>query len=747
MAKNNYRIIHLLKSKMIEIGLGLVCTVILVFINYFHFPVINAFIHQMDGRVYDQIVNLNWHTRPQSPRVVIIDIDDSSVQKEGRWPWPRDKMATLISKLKQDGVVTIGIDIVMSEPEINYALGLKDKLQKMSPKLDNNKKQLINTLEMIAPQIDNDQTFKKALLDHNVVLGFLFHNDKNIKKGALPSPINYQSTEPFDLKKNAFAHFEGYNGALDLFLKASTQAGFVTNLPDPDGTIRHSIILANYKSKLYPSLALKIAMNYLLTENIKLINSKQRPQEVELDGTIIPINHKGQVLIPFWGKSGTLDYYSASDILDDKVDPNVLQGAIAIIGSSMTLLADLHQSPVAQLFPGVEIVGNLVQGIIGQSLVTEYDWRTIQGGILIILSGILFSIVFPYLGVFGKFIILICGIFLILMSSFCFFVFYHLYVPSVLLILLISLQAIVNYSYSYMNERRQKKKISQLFGQYVPQDYVKELIEFPEQYSMEGQTRNMTVQFADIRNFTNISETLDATGVKHLLNTFFTPITEIIFRHRGTIDKYVGDMIVAFWGAPIEDKEHSYHAIQASLAIFNHLSEINEKMKANKLPTVNIGLGLATGLMNVGDMGSEFRRAYTVLGDTVNLASRLQDLTKYYQVNMLTNETARLENDMFLWKAIDKVAVKGRKTALTIYTPLGLRSEAQPTLLMELDEYHKALDQYYSQKWSEAEKSFTALKKAYPTIYLYQLYLERTHNFQKSPPPKDWDGVYIHTHK
>ena len=315
------------------------------------------------------------------------------------------------------------------------------------------------------------------------------------------------------------------------------------------------------------------------------------------------------------------------------------------------------------------------------------------------------------------------------------------------MLFIISLQFFVNYSCSFIQEKRQRKKISQLFGQYVPEEYVKELIEFPENYSMEGQTREMTVLFCDIRNFTTISETLDAIGVKHLLNTFFTPITEIIFSNRGTIDKYVGDMIVAFWGAPMTDEDHTYNAILASLAIFKQLPEINKTLVANNLPPVNVGVGLSSGLMNVGDMGSQFRRAYTVLGDTVNLASRLQDLTKFYKVDILVNDKARANENNFIWRPIDKVTAKGRNTALTIYQPLGIVTDATPELLAELEEYQKALDEYYARNWQDAETRFTKLQSSHPNLYLYELYLERSTFFKNNPPPIEWDGTFKHLHK
>jgi adenylate cyclase len=298
-----------------------------------------------------------------------------------------------------------------------------------------------------------------------------------------------------------------------------------------------------------------------------------------------------------------------------------------------------------------------------------------------------------------------------------------------------------------MTERRQKREIRQLFGQYVPEDYVNELLESPEHHSMEGQTRTMTVLFSDIRNFTTISENLDATEVKNLLNSFFTPITEIIFNNKGTIDKYVGDMVISFWGAPMEDKEHAYHAVSTSLTMIEHLPIINAELLEKGLPSLQIGVGLATGPMNVGDMGSKFRRAYTVLGDTVNLGSRLQDLTKFYKVPILTNDITHAGQNNFVWRPIDKVAVKGRAGALTIYQPLGMVASVTTEVETELQRYLMALNFYYQQNWKEAETSFKSLLVSAPSTYLYQLYLDRITQFKKTPPPEHWDGVFIHSHK
>lgn len=747
MDKGNRFLSKLNKSKLIEIALGIFCTAFILITQLFDVPIVSTYIKELDAQLYDETVTFNLREIKQDPKVVIIDIDQDSIDKEGRWPWPRDKMAKLINLLKKNGVVTLGVDIVMPDAEINYASGLKEKLLQITPTPTPEQQNLISSLDKIIPDVDNDTSFAHSLLDHNIVLGFLFDNDPDSAKGTLPQPIPYTIQDSITLNSLSIYEFLGYIGSLDLFMKSSTKGGFVTNYPDWDGTVRRTLLLAKYKGNLYPSLALATAMNYLLVDKATLVVHNNQLYGIQLDGNFIPTNKHAQSLIPFWGPPRTLEYYPASDILEGKVDPKLLQGAIAIVGSTLTLLADLHDSPVAASFPGLEMVGNIVQGIISQQIASEYNWNNFKGFALFSLIGLFFAFLLPFVNVSIKLIISFITLVSLLLCTFYTYKYQNIFIPIAFLLILIILQSSINFAYSFIIERLQKRKISQLFGQYVPEEYVKELIDSPEKYSMEGQTRNMTVLFVDIRGFTSISELLDASGVKHLLNTFFTPLTEIIFQHRGTIDKYVGDMVVAFWNAPIEDTEHVYHAIMASLTIFKQLPEINEKMIANNLPTVNIGLGLATGLMNVGDMGSEFRRAYTVLGDTVNLGSRLQDLTKFYKVNILVSNATREGQDAFVWRPIDKVAVKGRKTALEIFEPICLASEASPDLFMELLEYKQALEEYYARNWSPAETKFNALKKAHPDIYVYQMYLERISIFKKKPPPDDWEGVLVHDHK
>ncbi|KTD53208.1 guanylate cyclase [Legionella santicrucis] len=738
--------IKAIKNRTIQFGLGILCLIVILVLQSEQ----PSFLNRINGLIYDYLSKLNLHQKKNFPRVVIIDIDDYSVQREGRWPWPRDKIALLLNNLKNLGVRVVAFDIVFSDVEKNYAQSLKEKVAQLAFTQKDMQQQIIHLLNEIEPYVDNDQIFASTLSSNNAVLGYLLHYDVQVKKGSLPQPLLNQNAKPIDATNYIVPEFLGYNGILPLFLKASPHAGFVSNIPDLDGVIRHGSLLGNYANKLYANIALAAAMQYLATDHVKLVTHARHGKEL-LDGItikdiFIPTNHKGQILIPFWGLPGTIDYYSASDVIQNKLSPNELTGSIVIVGSTMVLLADLHQTPLSQTFPGAEINANIITAILTQEALAEFNWNTVTGILAISVLGGILVILFPFCSPFILLLFYFLIITLISGTSFLLFHYQNTFIAPAIIFLLTTLLAIINFSYDFILEKRQKNKIKQLFGQYVPPSYVKKLTD-SENSSMEGETREMTVFFADIRDFTTLSEHLEAKEIKRLLNEFFTPITDIIFSHKGTIDKYVGDMIMAFWGAPLPDNEHCYHAISAALTIKDNLEEINKKLLEVNLPYIRIGMGLATGLMDVGDMGSEFRRSYTVLGDTVNLASRLQDLTKYYQISILVNESSQMQDTPFLWRLVDQITVKGRHIPVKIYEPLGYRKEAPPELLAELQEYEQGLKCYYAQEWEKAKEQFLKLLAQDPERRLYQIFLRRIEDFIQKPPPKDWNGVFVHTQK
>lgn len=300
----------------------------------------------------------------------------------------------------------------------------------------------------------------------------------------------------------------------------------------------------------------------------------------------------------------------------------------------------------------------------------------------------------------------------------------------------------------YLTEATARKKLKTVFGQYVPPEIVDEMSRNPgENFSVEGESREMSVLFCDIRSFTTISESLPADELKKLLNYFFTPMTRIIFEQRGTIDKYVGDMIMAFWGAPVQDPLHRQHAVEAALAMLDELEGMQVDLRARGWPEVNIGIGINTGMMNVGDMGSEYRRAYTVIGDAVNLGSRLEGLTKYYGVRLIVSEATTAGLEGMLLRRLDRVRVKGKHEPVTIYEPVGMVTGASASLLREVKDSNTALDHYFAGAWEQARTAFRALQSGAPEHRLYALYLERIEALQSQGVAAGWDGVFEHTSK
>ncbi|MDD9896133.1 MAG: adenylate/guanylate cyclase domain-containing protein [Gammaproteobacteria bacterium] len=275
------------------------------------------------------------------------------------------------------------------------------------------------------------------------------------------------------------------------------------------------------------------------------------------------------------------------------------------------------------------------------------------------------------------------------------------------------------------------------------------MLEDPDNYTFDGESKELTVFFCDIRDFTTISEALSASELKILLNEFFTPITEIVFKHNGTIDKYVGDMVMAFWGAPLDDPNHRSNAIRATLEILDKVEEMKPFFAEKGYPEIAIGCGLNSGFMNVGDMGSSYRRSYTVLGDAVNLGSRLEGLTKFYGIKFLVGqETARPLMDQFLFRSIDRVKVKGKHEAIECYEPMGELAEVSDEVNARVAEYHTALDAYLQQNWVEAEQKFNALSVKEPDTLLYKVYLKRIYTLLREDTlPEDWDGAFTHTSK
>jgi adenylate cyclase len=318
----------------------------------------------------------------------------------------------------------------------------------------------------------------------------------------------------------------------------------------------------------------------------------------------------------------------------------------------------------------------------------------------------------------------------------------NLVMPIASMMLMVATLYLLNMSYGFFVESRGKRQLAGLFGQYVPPELVDEMANDPDSFSLEGDSRELTVLFSDVRGFTTISEGLDPKQLTQLMNEYLTPMTHVIHNYRGTIDKYMGDAIMAFWGAPVADPDHARHALLAALGMIEELKALQVAFEAKGWPPINIGVGLNTGMMTVGNMGSEFRMAYTVMGDAVNLGSRLESLTKQYGVHIIVSEFTKNKAPDFIYRELDRVRVKGKDEPVAIFEPIGLPEQMNVDMENELALYREAHRLYCAQNWDLAEVQFINLHKAYPERYLYTMYAERIEYFRANPPGEDWDGVF-----
>ncbi len=733
-------------NKFIPIFCGFLITIGAIIFQISPPPIIGTIIQRLDNLVYDirQKAMLQKHTLQDVP-IVIIDIDEKSLKAEGHWPWSRDKIASLIDHLKKDGVIVIAMDELFPEPEPNVAAETLQKMQATginNPQLENDVKQLI-------PGFDTDRIFAGAVKQVDTILGIFFNNSNNPSVGLLPAPLLTLNT-PED-KKLIITEMKSYIANIPILQQAAQHGASVSILPDDDGIIRKYSLLIRFGDQIYPSLALAAIKEYLLLDTIQLhtsmINNLNTVDSVQLGDTIIPTDQKSNVLISYQGPAYTFPYISATDVLHDQVPTHKLQNMIAFIGTSAVGLGDLQATPIQSVYPGVEIHADVAASILQKYFLYRPSWAAGVELATLLLFGILLSILYPYIGPVWMGLCSILSLSLIVSVTSYFWRYDGLVLPIVLSCSLIIGLALFNLTYGFFTENKRRSELKKAFAEYVPPDYVEQIINAKNIAGFEGEKREMTALFMDIRSFTSISEKLSISDIKRMLNFFFTEMTGVLFKHNGTIDKYVGDMVMAFWGAPLPDQQHAQHGVESAMEMRATMYSIRPTLREMDLPEISVGIGLNTGDMNVGDMGSKYRRSYTVLGDSVNLASRLEGLTKYYHVTIIIGENTYQEINNIVCRLLDRVKVKGKEIPIKIYEPICTQDQNTAELTTELELYIQALENYYQQQWQLATIQFAKLHEQYPDVYIYAMYLERIANFIQNPPPSDWDGSWVHLEK
>jgi adenylate cyclase len=709
-------------------------------------------IDRVENYLYDVRIRI---TMPGTvdDRIVIIDIDEASQAELGQWPWPRNTLADIVDRLFDHyGIRVLGLDALFAEAEETSAERLIDELAASSIASD---PAVRDELDRLRKQLDSNSRFAESLIARDVVTGFVFKDSLGDNEpqttGVLPPPlIRVAALQGVSVP---FVEAAGFAGNLRELQENAVAGGFFDSpIIDADGVFRRAPLVQRYEGNLYPSLALAVA--HLVTGNpdVRLsfapgeTRSGIELEHLMLGSQAIPVNEQVVVYIPFRGPQESFAFISAKDVLAGSVPTDALDGKIALLGASAAGLLDLRSTPVGQRYIGVEAHANLIAGLLDNTIKQQPAWSDGLEFTLLFIIGALMALALPRLAPITALVFVAALVVITMAGNLLLWSSFGLVVPLASILVYTLLAAMLQITYRFFVEQRNKRHLSQVFGQYIPPSLVEEIDEAGEEISLEGESRELSVLFSDVRGFTTISEGLDAIELTRMMNEFLTPFTQAIQTHRGTIDKYMGDCVMAFWGAPLADAEHARHALLSAFDMITAVNELDGPFKARGWPAIRVGVGIASGDMNVGNMGSEFRIAYTVMGDTVNLGSRLEGLTKQYGVDIIVNDrTTQLVPD-FTFRELDLVRVKGKNEPVAIFEPIGPGGEVSRETAQELAIYNAALAAYRLKDWTTSQNSFQTLKERTDHL-LYTVYLDRIERFRVQPPPDDWDGVFAHLSK
>ena len=734
-----------MKQHIVRIALGL--ALMLLFVGHVAEFYNIGFITRLDNIIYDTRLAL---TMPGGvdPRIVILDIDERSLDKTalGRWPWRRDKISALLTKLFDEfGIVIVGFDVVFAEPDESSGLPVLDKLAKGRLK---DLGQFQSALNELRPELDYDGIFAKTLKGRPIVLGYYFNSEEDaVQSGAIPEPVLPKGT--FQGRNISFTTWKGFGGNLPEFQASAPNAGHFNPLVDADGVSRRVPMLAEYQGAYYEALSLamiRVLAGYPKVEpgiapGRFVSKSYSGLEWLKVGPVTIPVDANVSAFIPYRGKRGSFKYISLADVYFDKVPKDELRGKIALIGTTAPGLLDLRSTPVGSVFPGVEIHANMIASMLDNDFKQKPAYMLGAEVVLLLIGGIALSMLVPLLSPLKATLVSLLAIVLITGFNAIVWTKGGMILPLASSLLMIGALFAFNMSWGYFIESRSKRQFTELFGQYVPPELVDKMAADPEKYSMEGKSEELTVLFSDIVGFTSISESLEPKELSQFINDYLTSMSMVIRNNRGTLDKYIGDAIMAFWGAPVEDPEHARQGVISAMAMQTELDKLRAQMLARGWPDIRIGVGVNSGNMRVGDMGSKLRKAYTVMGDAVNLSSRLEGLTRVYGVGILVGpNTRRLVKDV-VFREVDRVKVKGKDEPVDIFEPIGMEGQVDQKVVDEIKLWHKALRAYRAQKWDEAEMDLFNVQRMSPECKLYQLYFERIKECRADPPGPDWDGV------
>jgi adenylate cyclase len=704
-------------------------------------------------RVFDAYQRLRPRVYQPQP-VAIIDIDNESLEKIGQWPWPRTYLADLLVRAFDAGAATVAFDIVFAEPDRTSPANVLP-VWPATPEID-------ELREMADKLPDHDALFADVIRQAPVVTGFVPSDQAGANQPAVKWGMATAGDDPLLFLKP-------YAGAvinLPAIEKAAKGNGSFAIEPDRDNIIRRVNMLFSYGGKIYPSLsaeALRVAQGastYIVKSSganqEQAFGEKTGINHVKIGRFEVPTDAGGSLWIHFTGHRPER-YVPAWELFEDDFDKSRIEGRILLVGTSAPGLGDLRATPLNASVPGVEVHVEAIEQILSGHFLERPDWADGAEIVYLVVLGLVLIVLLPKLGALLCAGLGVAGVATAVGSSWYLFTDRLWLLDPVMPSLAVIVIYIVSSLFNYLHTEAERRQVRGAFAQYLSPALVKQLAADPSKLRLGGETREMTFLFCDVRGFTAVSEQFksDPQGLTTLINRFLTPMTDTILARGGTIDKYMGDCIMAFWNAPLDDEAHADHACDSALTMFVELDKLNERLKTeavelNKPFTpLNVGIGLNTGHCVVGNMGSDQRFDYSVLGDAVNLASRLEGQSKTYGVGIVIGDETRARANGYATLELDLIAVKGRREAERIHALVGREDKRRDEGFKDLVSRHlDMLAAYRNQDWRQARQLIAECRALDGEFApLYDLYRERIENYEREPPPPDWDGVFVATTK
>ncbi len=687
---------------------------------------------------------------PEQKLVTVIDIDEASLAELGQWPWDRATIAQMIANLANMGALLTAFDMVFAEPDRMNP----DSVARTLPTLDE------ETRAKIAEQPSNDRIMADVMEQTRVIVGYAGY-DRNLTDEARdPIHKSWASRwvdpivrEPQDMTWLLPA-YPGLVRNIAVLEKTAIGHGVFSLTDERDNVVRRVPTIYRFGDNLMNSLSVEMMRVAVNRPTVMMFVDSGGIKEVRIaPGLTLPTDPRGMVW-PYYSRHDSAKYVSARDVLAGTVDPAMIRGKMCIVGTSAVGLKDIREIPTERQVPGVEVHAQIIESALLQQFLQRPSMMLSVELSVLIAGGLVMVVLVPIVGArwtLGLFVLIAGGA--AAASWYLFSEHLILFDAAYGLVVVLLLYTAQTYL-GYAREEAQRRQVRAAFSHYLSPDMVARLAENPDQLKLGGETRDLTVMFSDIRGFTSLSEKFDAQGLTILINKLLTPLTNIVLKHRGTVDKYMGDCIMAFWNAPLDDPDHAKNCIKAALEMNGSMNAINQKLRAEATEEgrthddLKMGIGINTGDIVVGNMGSDLRFDYSCLGDNVNLGSRLEGQSKTYRVDIVIGEnTAAKVPDMPLLE-LDLIRVKGKAAAVRVFTCVGDEAAAQGDAFRSLKGSHEAmLGTYRSQDWAAARAHLAdCQEKARDFDGLsdfYGLYEERLDQYDEAPPPADWDGVFV----